>query len=234
MTAAAIMHFADRVTICTDSRVYDDLGESVGYAGKTYPLPHLRACYFGRGKLSVTVSIVTKLLLSPNIHSFDAAADAIAGISNEVLDQWCTATGFDRTGQRLHEGLLAGWSESQQKMRLVFNASIENYEPNFRDTCGGPIIAWPLIPASYVAPAKSTDTADDRLRSVLLGIDRWCAENAEAVDNHRLGGPIVLTDLTEAGISYRTIGSFEDAPAKPDSKRVAERKAQRNARKGRR
>jgi hypothetical protein len=234
MTAAALNFYSDRVTICADTSVYDDLGQSVGHNAKVYALPHLRALFFARGKLSITTGIVTGLLLSPHIHSYDEAASAIGDLYRETADAWCAATGFDRTGQRLHEGMLAGWSESERRMRLVFHSCIDNFEPHFEDAYGGPI-AWPRVPAEFVPQARSTDTTDDRLRGILLGIDRWCVENAEAAGGVRLGGAMLLADLTETGITYRTIGTFEDAPAKPQgnaaAKRAVKRKSQRAVRK---
>jgi hypothetical protein len=239
MTAASLMCFADRVTIAADTRVYDDLGETVGYAAKIYALPHLRAGVFCRGKLSITLGVVTKLLLSPQIHSFDDAAAAIGDLYREVTDAWCGAVGFDRTGQRLHEGMLAGWSESERRMRLVFHSCVDNFEPHFEDAYGGPV-AWPRVPASFIPAAKSTDSSDDRLRDILLGIDAWCVEHPKETNGSRLGGQMLAMDLAESGIASRCIGTFPGySQPKPqsssaDSKRTAVRKAQRAARKGRR
>ena len=134
MTAASLMYFADRVTICSDTRVYDDLGSAVGHAGKVYPIPHLRALFFGRGKLSITSTIVVKLLLSPQLHTFDDAAAALSDLYQAVTDEWCEATGFDRTGQPLHECCFAGWSEMKQQVRLAFASSIDDFALHFQES----------------------------------------------------------------------------------------------------
>lgn len=223
MTAAALMYFSDRATICADTRVYDDLGETVGYAAKVYALPSMRAMFFGRGKLSITHVVVSKLLLSPQLHTFDDAAAAFSDIYREVTDAFCEQFDFDRTAQPLHECCFAGWSESEQRVRLGFASSLGNFALHFQESYGGPF-AWPRVPASCIPAPKSTDGPDDRLRDTLLGIDRWCVENPTETGGTRLGGSMTLADLTENGISCRDIGAFEPTKSQDGKRTAAARK----------
>lgn len=241
MTAAAILFYADKVSICTDTRIYDDLGATVGHGTKAYPLGHLRSILFCRGKLTITVGTVARLMASPGLHDFEDAAEALGGIYREIASDWAERVGYDRTGQRLHEGALFGWSEREQRMRSVFHTSVDDFQPHREHdrNYGGPI-AWPLLPAGDMPMARSSDTADAKLRAVLLAIDRYCVENPAIVGNARLGGEMALFEVTEREIAHRIIGTFSDfmpavkPPTAADQKRAGKLRARKAARKNNR
>jgi hypothetical protein len=114
MTAYALAYFCDKLIVAGDSRIYDDDNAGRGHGCKIYTLPTMRAVFFARGKMAITIVTVQQLLLSPTLHTVENAADALPGLLASGTAKWADALGVEvpPAGANIHECTLAGWSKS--------------------------------------------------------------------------------------------------------------------------
>jgi hypothetical protein len=218
MTACSYDYRADRIVIAADSAIYDDDGVVHGHGCKVYTLPTIRAVMFARGKLAIIVNAVRQLLLTPPLFSIEDAAAAMPEFLSKAAEAWADSLDIDMppAGENYMECMLAGWSEAEGRMRNFQFTSADGFKSHaeFDRAYGGPY-AWPMLPADYMPLDRSTDPVEQKLVATLRAIDRWCGDNAEALNGVRLGGDMMAVTLTEAGASFSTIGTFDPKPVAP-------------------
>jgi hypothetical protein len=254
MTALAVDYRADRVSIAADSLCYLDTAEPVGSVTKVYQIPHLRAVFFGCGKMVLMVRALTNLMLRPELTTIEQAAEALPDILRRVTEAYIDRNDLDDDDDKLKFMTfcaIAGWSDAEQRMRLIAFRSDQDYRQLLEAdrAYGGPYSWQPLDPA-YMPLDRAADTLDQKLAGVIKGMARFCEDHPDVVQNHRMGGQITVTEVTQDEIAYRVIDKFDDydamlkaaiaetdpeaksqAPTREDQKRAAKRKAQKVARK---
>jgi hypothetical protein len=234
MTAAAIDYRADRVCIASDSRVYDDVGTTLGAGTKVFSVPHLRCVFFSRGRSAVTIGVLARVMLEPTLFTIENLAEAMPDILRGTVSDWCDEMGSDPPTGIYHESVWFGWSEAEERMRCFQWWNSDNFVTHSEPDRRYGAYSWPAIPAESLPPDRSTDSTETKLSGVLKAIDTWAADNAAlpSVGGARLGGDMMMCTLTEAAIDNKIIGTFDPPAAAPrtDGKAARDR-AQRQARK---
>jgi len=217
MTAFAIKFERSSVTIASDTLAYvPRRGEArpLGFISKVIGLPQLRAVLFSRGQYEILVRVAAAAMLSPQTLGIEDLADALPAMLRIETDAYAEAHDIDDwRGVNLCEVVLAGWSEAGERMRMW---CLNNYEDYTAQDDGGRFYGQLMtMPRLSDAQLRGIDKQPTIAALVAaMKVERQVfADNPDLMGGMILGGEILATEITPAGVSQRVVHRFEDFEA---------------------
>lgn len=212
MTAFALHFQRDRLTIACDTLAYlPDQREArpLGYINKVLPLPHLKAVIFARGMWDLTCEAQLALLMNPTLRTIEDAAEALPKSLRYISEQFADRNDIDdyRTVAML-ELVLAGWSESERRMKIYEFTNYTDYEPAADNGKFYGTLGFPNLPAEYIPPASGS--VDRDLVNIILAAGRLFADHPVEMGGARVGGEILAYDVTPTQTTARHLYTFPD------------------------
>ncbi|RDD62624.1 hypothetical protein [Ferruginivarius sediminum] len=227
MTMLAMALSPQRAAVMTDTAMSDnadDIGESGGYVSKVFPIPHLRACLFGRG----CMFIANHAALSLNDKAFGDIADAaeampgildsardacIDGLEQNVMGGAMSVEAQAFMENQADEGFfcLAGYSDKQRRV-VCYSYRVEDDEFIQHTTPYGVAFA----PADHIGHLRDGDGSRDHLAAILRAqYHNVVSGKIPGADLHKTGcgGPVVYTEITAKGITSSVLDILSDVTA---------------------
>ena len=213
MTAIAILFERNRMMIAADTLGYAPDRKSVrplGFISKVMIIPHLRGVLFSRGMFQVTVESAASLLLSPQLATIEAAADALPEILIGHTEKYAARQGIsDWPRLGLLELVFAGWSETENRMKLWQYISSDLFRPREDEEGHYGSLSFPRLPPKYAVVAADLSESD-RLVAMVKAIDQYFTDEPGINCGQRVGGEIIVTDIVPSGIATRRLYRFAD------------------------
>lgn len=213
MTAFAFHLTRDRFVVAADSLGYAPDRRSVrpvGFIQKVLPLPRLPAVIFSRGQYAICVQAMVDLMHLPELRDADAAAERLPEILRQATATYCSKQGIPSAASLLIcEVIFAGWSASQGRMRLWQFQNVSDYAPHEATEWAGGHHAYPPVPDRFKPKLSAAQSLDAQLVAVVQGIGRCFEADPDTWCGQHIGGEIRVTDVSQKGLSHRTVHRFE-------------------------
>lgn len=215
MTAYALHFRPGEVVIASDTLIYSALGEPMSFRDKVLPLPRLKAAFFSRGADTIGINAIATVALRYDLVTLEDVAAALPDILREVTERMADEAGIvDPDQLLLFEGRLLGWSAAENKFALWFFNNYEGYAPKrmsdqeIRAVIGGAsgFMVSPPLPPQEQLPLRGV--TPERGLLALMQAHRRRGETIEGCA--KIGGEVIFTTLTPAGVSTRTVHRFAD------------------------
>lgn len=226
MTMINMFRRPDSVTTQTDTALYDLDGIVRSFGSKIATLPHLRAAIATRGSGLATAIFGSSL--GAKFTSFDNLVAYGAGFANDV--HAANIRLIAASGEVEINLALAGWSESRKRAESYYLVSGEDMgaEPwIFHEA--DPVFVAPLIDDDDLALVGLDPEMDfSMFDAAIHGPKIFAAQrmkklptlsSGEGEKFHLVGGSIVETIVTEAGIHQRVVHRWNDQinhPIRPE------------------
>lgn len=202
MTAFALDFRRDRIRIACDTAIYIPGAESavaVGFTDKMIPITRLNAVVFARGQLLLCVQAAAQLMLAIELKTLEAAAAALPALLRGLAAQYGKDQNIDDIESRnVLEFTLAGWSESEQQMKLWQFMSVRGFAPYENQESDYGFLTVPFLPREYT-PDGADITIEQRLVLAMMGERDFFARNAHLVGGAMIGGEVRLFDIQRGG-----------------------------------
>jgi hypothetical protein len=145
-------------------------------------------------------------------RTLEEAAERLPAMLRSISAEYCEGQGIDDYRDvGLLELALAGHSVSKGRMRLWQYGNYQDYQPDETPDWTG-AASWPVLPSAYM-PAIAGFPTDANLVQIIQAVGAWFESNRQVSCGQRIGGEIIVTELTPLGISSRVVHRFDDYKA---------------------
>jgi hypothetical protein len=211
LTAYAVYLARERVVVASDTAAFlpdRRAPRLLGHITKVLPLAHLRAAIFGRGMQMIITGAAGLVALSPNLDTIEKVAGAMPEALERATARYCLDAGIENhAAYGLVEACLAGWSETERRMRMWCWCNTEGWQP--RDDDNGAqygLVAMPRLPDTEMPPRRGS--LDAQLVAVMKAERQFFEANADW--GVMVGGEVQAWDITRDGLRQRVIHRFPD------------------------
>lgn len=213
MTAYAIGFSRKKVVAASDSLAYvpdrSDV-KPLGFCSKVLAIPHLNAAILSRGQYELAVRAWAALSLPITAQTLEEAAAALPDMLRSISVAYCDEHDLgDYRDVGLLELAFVGFSTAKNRMRLFQYRNYDDYATHETPAGWTGAVAWPSLPPAYM-PAIAGFPNDKQLVHIVQAVGRWFEAEPEINTGQRVGGEIIVTEITPAGISTRIVHRFED------------------------
>ncbi len=211
MTAFVIDIRRDKLSVAADTCGYlvGEVIKPVGFVSKVLAIPHLRAVLFGRGITAIGYRVGFDLMVSPQLQTIEAAAEALPGMLRRITEQYADEQGIeDHREIQIFEAAFGGYSERDKRAKLwtMYNYNGEYQPEEFPEGAYGTVV-MPVLPAEFaLPPAAAALPLDKRMVAGMQAAKRYFEANGAAI----VGGEVQITEATAAGVACRTVARFPD------------------------
>jgi hypothetical protein len=212
MTEYAIGFGRKKVAIASDTLAYvPDLREvkPLGFCSKVLAIPHLNAVLFSRGQYEIAVRAWAALMIPLTARTVEEAAAALPEMLRSISVDYCTKQGIDDYRDiGLLELAFVGFSTAKNRMRLWQFGNYQDYATHETPDWIG-AAAWPTLSPSYM-PAIAGYPSDAQLVQIVKAVGAYFKAEPAVNCGQRIGGEIVVTEITPSGITSRIVHRFAD------------------------
>lgn len=216
MTAFAIGYSKRKVSIASDTLAYvPDLREvkPLGFISKVLVIPHLNAVLFSRGQFELAVRAWAALSLPITAQTLEEAAAALPEMLRSISAAYCDEHDLgDYRATGLLELAFVGFSTAKNRMRLWQYMNYEDYATHETPAGWTGAVAWPSLPPAYM-PAIAGLPNDKHLLQIVQAVGRYFEAEPGTNCGQRVGGEVIVTEITPNGISSRIVHRFADYDA---------------------
>lgn len=226
MTAFMVDIRQDRLTIASDTCGYivGAQVKPVGFASKVIAIPHLRAVLFGRGITWIGYRAAVDLMVSPQHQTIEAAAAALPAMLREITERYAAESGIeDHRELQIFEALFGGYSLRDRRAKLWgFYNYRDDYAPEEVPAGLHGTLALPPLPPEFKPPELDKLPLERRLIAGMQAQKRFAAalvtrplrdgstNPAAGCGKSIIGGEIIVTEATAAGVTSRSVARFAD------------------------
>lgn len=216
MTAYAIGLSRKKVVVASDSLAYvPDRREvkPLGLCSKVLVIPHLNAAILSRGQYELAVRAWAALMIPLTARTLEDAAAALGDMLRSISASYCDEHDLgDYREVGLLELVFVGFSAAKNRTRLFQYRNYDDYA--MHETPGGWVgaAAFPALPDAYM-PAIAGFPNDKQLVQIVQAVGRWFEAEPETNCGQRVGGEVIVTEITPNGISSRIVHRFADYDA---------------------
>jgi hypothetical protein len=213
VTAFAIKFYRDIVSIASDTLAYmpdKTQARPLGFVNKVIAFPHHRAALFGRGQIQIIGDAAAAITISPELFSIEDIAERLPATLAEASELYCVRHHLDDWHTLgLAEVVLAGWSETESRMRMWLFNSYDRYKAQ-DDAAGfyGQLMTMPRL-ANHER-ALDLLPIDKALIAAMYAERKFFADYPQMVGGAMIGGEIVITEISPRTVSQRVAHRFPD------------------------
>jgi hypothetical protein len=205
---------SERALIASDTLAYTVAGgehAAIGFSSKVIGVPHLRGALIGAGIYEIQVATAAALMLRPGLVEFDDVIEALPAILRAATEDVAEERGIDDPAAlMLFAAGWCGWNRRERKFELVI---FENYTDGYAAQRGenADLISIPSVPPAYVPPGFAQLASPEvRAMAGLRSIRKFTDDHGALFGAAPIGGEIVLSEISRAGVSTRVVGRFDD------------------------
>ncbi len=213
MTAFAIDFQPQRLTIASDTLAYavgEGFTRPLGFIDKVLPVTRLNAVIFNRGQFQICVQAQAYLALAVDLKSLEEAAQALPAALRQITAAYAAQIGLDDACSHLvAEISFAGWSETDQRMKVWQFVNTEDFAPHEYGPAQYGLMTAPALPRGDW-PAMAGLSLERQLTELMKAERRLYEANPELVGHAIIGGEVRSLELTPEGMRTQTLHRFED------------------------